>query len=94
MNLILGVIAPTSKPASLEDAFNFLKDILHGPSEATMFALGQNQDLMDVLGAILLEPSAAKASRSKSVAVSTSRNNLMDSLDKDDLSDSNLNVKQ
>jgi hypothetical protein len=98
MNLILlalGDIAPTPKPASSEDDFDFLKDILPGPSETTVFAPGQNQDLMDALGAILLEPSVVKASQSKSAAVSTSRKNLMDSLDKGDLSDSSLrlNVK-
>jgi len=103
--LALGVIAPTPKPASipkpastpkpasLEDAFDFLKDILRGPSEASMFASGQNQDLMDALGAIPLEPSTAKASQSKSRVASTSKN-LVDSLNKDDLSDSSLNVKQ
>jgi len=97
MNLILlalGVIAPTPKPASSQDAFDFLKDILRGPSEATVFAPGQNQDLMDALGAILLEPSTSKASQSKSAAVSTSKKNLVDSLNKDDLFDSSLNVKQ
>ena len=96
MNLILlalGDIAPTPKPASSEDAFNFLNDILRDPSEATVFAPGQNQDLMDALGAILL-PSTAKASESKSGAVSISRKNLKDSLDKSDLSTSSFNVKQ
>ena len=102
MNLILlplGVIAPTSKPtstpepASSEDAFDFLKDILRGPSETTMFAPGQNQDLMDALGAILFEPSTAKASQSKSVSGSTSKK-LIDSRDEDGLSDASLNVKQ
>ena len=106
MNLILlplGVIAPTSKPASTpkpaptpkpassEDAFDFLKDILRGPSETTMFAPGQDQDLMDALGAILVEPSTSKAS---SAAVSTSKKKLMETLDEDGLSDASLNVKQ
>ena len=106
MNLILlplGVIAPTSKPASTpkpaptpkpassEDAFDFLKDILRGPSETTMFAPGQNQDLMDALGAILVEPSTSKAS---SASGSTSKKNLMNSRDEDGLSDASLNVKQ
>jgi hypothetical protein len=91
--LALGIIAPTPKPASSEDAFHFLKDILRGPSEATVFAPGQNQDLMDALGAILLEPSTAKASQ-PGAAVSTSKKNLMATLDEGDLSDFSLNVKQ
>ena len=97
MNLILlalGVIVPTPKPASSEDAFDFLKDILCGPSKATVFAPGQNQDLMDALGAILVEPSTSKASQSKSAAISTSKKKLMDTLDEDGLSDASLNVKQ
>ena len=95
MNLIflsLVIIAPTPKPAS-SDAFEFLKDILRGPSEATVFAPGQNQNLMDALGAILFEPSTAKASQ-PGAAVSTSKKKLLDSLDEDNLSDSSFNVKQ
>ena len=49
---------------------------------------------MDALGAILLEPSTAKASQSKSGVASTSKKNLVNSLNKDNPSDSSLNVKQ
>ena len=92
--LVLGDIALTPKPGTSKDAFDFVNDILRGPSEDTVFAPGQNQDLMDALGAILVKPSIAKASQSKSGVASTSRKNLMDSLDKDDLSASSFNVKQ
>jgi len=89
IHLALDVIAPTPKPASLEDAFDFLKDILRGPSEATVFAPGQNQDLLDALGAILVEPSTSKASQS-GAAVSTSKKKILNSLDKHDPSGSSL----
>ena len=92
--LVLGDIALTPKPGTSKDAFDFVNDILRGPSEDTMFAPGQNQDLMDALGAILVKPSTAKASKSKSGIASTSRKNLMDTLDKNDLSTSSFNVKQ
>jgi hypothetical protein len=42
LGVIAGVIALTPKPTSLEDIFDFLKDILHGTSEAIMFALAQS----------------------------------------------------
>ena len=90
MNLMLLALGLTPEPASSQDALDFHKDVLRGPSEATVFAPGQNQDLMDALGVILLEPSSSKASQ----PVSASRKKLVDSLDKDDLSDSSLNVKQ
>ena len=93
MNLILLALGAIAKPASSEAAFDFLKDILRGPSEATVLAPGQNQDLMDALGAILVEPSTSKASQAKSAAVSTSKK-LMNSRDEDSLSDASLNVKQ
>ena len=91
IHLALDVIAPTPKPASLEDAFDFLKDILRGPSEATVFAPGQNQDLLDALGAILVEPSTSKASQS-GAAVSTleKKKKVLNSLDKDVASGSSL----
>jgi len=87
-------MAPAAKPVSPEEALDFLKDVLRDSNpEATVFAPGQNQDLMDALGAILSEISIAKVSQPNDKAVPTSKKKLMDPLG-DLLSDSNLDVNQ
>ncbi|KIM44322.1 hypothetical protein M413DRAFT_433719 [Hebeloma cylindrosporum] len=86
-----GTTDPPFKSASDEDAFNFLKDILRGgPSEATMLAPSQNQDLMDALGAIRFEPFITKPSHS--AAISPLKKDCLGALDKDDLSYTTLNI--
>ncbi|KIM44328.1 hypothetical protein M413DRAFT_433741 [Hebeloma cylindrosporum] len=75
-----------------QDAFNFLKDILRGgPSEATMLAPGQNQDLLDALGAIRFETFTAKPSQ-HGAAISTLKKYCLAELDEDDLSYTSLNI--